>query len=232
MQILSPQQVKQKKALAEREAQRTLRDINIRIEEARRELVQIQTETAELQKRQEGEIEARNQRIIDLNREITILENKRREEMVPVEKMKNKLAAEIVLTQEARAAFEHESATVKRSRSRLMNDREKFLDDKQFFKEQQKELEKRILGVVRQEATLDHINNDLQEKLKQYHENVIQHNAQVAAEREQISQREHAVAVLKESCQKWENELQERERALKDKYETFERSVNRLTNET
>lgn len=232
MHILTPQQVSVKKTVAEDIARKTALELECKLRERRTELNNFEDEIKKIKSHQQSVIEENNRTILQLNDEISRLQAERRENMIPVDNLKQLLENEIAQFKSKRAECAYRETEARNIRDQYNVKIEDLIEKKENLEDREEKLNKREAGIFLQESSLKKITEELYKKINQHNEEIEKKTKELTYAENKLKQEVYANNVIRKTLENEKEELATREAELQARYATLEKTEKRLKHDT
>lgn len=220
MQILSPQQVKDKHNERERQGRVAYADIVSKIAKATKELNEKVSEAEHKKKLFDIQIAERHATAVLLKEEISILEERRAEQMKPIHEIKKKWEDRMGEVDKKLRAIESKETELSKKETELMDRLEDIETERYLLSNKVLELETREDGIEREEEEVGKMTLDLQKGLERHRGEIQRFNSGVQQHNAKVQQIENAFAIREKSIEDREEELRKGLIKLKDRLNT------------
>lgn len=228
MQLLSPQDVKNKTKIAEESQKRTYADLSMRNVIKAKELNDLEAQIKDARARMAAQAEWLDKEVRNRREEVARLAKQREELMKPIGDLKEKYEEKLKKLEKEEVRLNGEQTALDLERSILFARVDALATRTDQLESREIAVGKRERGCKLQEAQVQKLTTELNDRMSKHTREIEGIKNSLRDRESQLSQTEYALNTRLAILQKDEEAVRAREVALEDKYKTLERSVKRL----
>lgn len=232
MKLLDPNEIKEEKKESAIQSQKLIE--NLSIEEARinKELNLLKEESKQQKKTIKLETDAyiteQTERRDILDREVVSLESRRIEALKPLDNTKKELEQSNFALKQGVDALEVEKVKIDTKHEENLDLAEKLNDKEAELGDREAKIISRENKVVSEESRVKDSINTLSDQWVKFHDAVNKNSIVFAEKSSIIKSTEKTLDIRSEKLTHWEVQLNNRDREIRDKYATLERTIKRI----